>query len=85
MLKKWHFYKAITLAEEENEIYKKQKAIEKAIDKLEDVDKTIIRMKYFDRFEMHLIQDYVFLSRQGVYYRLEKTYKEIAYLINNTG
>ena len=85
LLKKWHFYKAHTSTSADgSELARKISAIEKAIATLEDDDKTIIKLKYFQGVEVDIIKDKVFLSRAAVYKRIEKTVDEIAYLVANT-
>lgn len=84
LLKKWHFYKAITLKDKDTELSKKLETIESKIRMLDDVSKEIMRMKYFDGYDVHTIASSVYMSRQGVYYRLNIAYKEIEYLANNT-
>lgn len=85
LLRKWHFYKAHTsVSGEEDALTKKIKAIEKAIAILDDVDQTIIRLKYFQGLELDLIQSQVFLARASVYKRLDKALEEMSYYISNT-
>ena len=84
LLKKWRFYKAIILNTEKDLLLKKLNAIESAINALDDRDRSIMKMKYFEGYDMDLIAKTVFMSRQGVYYRLNRVYKEMEYLINST-
>ena len=84
LLNKWHFYKAITLSSPKEELTRKINAVEKAIFTLEDIDQEIIRMKYFQAVDIELIQAQVFLSRSGVYYRINNALKELKYIIENT-
>ena len=83
LLQKWHFYKAYTSSSGADELTRKITAVEKAITSLDDVDKTIIRLKYFQRLEVDMIQSQVFLSRSVVYWRIDKAIGEIAYLVAN--
>lgn len=84
LLNKWHFYKAVTLSSPEEELARKINAIEKAICNLEDIDQEIIRLRYFQTVDIELIQTKVYLSRSGIYYRLNNAIKEIKYIIENT-
>ena len=84
LLKKWHYYKTFTLNSEENELSKKICSIENAINALDNVSQSIIRMKYFEGYEMESIAELVYMSRSGTYYRLNSACKEMAYIINNT-
>ena len=84
MLKKWHFYKAHTLTSTNNELTKKIGAIEKAIVGLDDVDKTILELKYFQCVEVDIIKSKVYLSRSVIYWRIDKAVKEISYFILNS-
>ena len=83
LLKKWHFYKAITLNLPEEELGRKIRAIENALNYLEDIDQEIIRLKYFLLVDIDIIQSKVGISRSGVYYRLDKGLQELLYIIKN--
>ena len=83
LLKKWHFYKAVTLSSPEEELARKINAIEKAVGILEDIDQEIIQLKYYQGVEIDIIQSKVCLSRSGVYYRLNNALREIKYIIEN--
>lgn len=85
LLKKWHFYKAHALnSVEGDELTKKINAIEKAITSLEDVDQTIIRLKYFQGLEVDTVKSNVFLSRSVIYWRINRAVNEMSYIIANT-
>ena len=86
MLKKWHFYKACILPlESGNELERKLNAVEKAVAALDDVDKTIIQLKFMQGADIDLIASKVFLAHSSVYKRIDKAIQELAYLIANTG
>ena len=69
--------------EKETLLSKQLKAIELAINSLDDISKSIIHMKYFERCEMNMIASRVFMSRRAVYYRLEKALKDISLAVKN--
>ena len=85
LLQKWRFYKAHTMnSVEGDELAKKINAIEKTIAFLDDVDQTIIRLKYFQGLEMDIVKSNVFLSRSVIYWRIDRAVNEISYIIANT-
>lgn len=84
LLNKWHFYKAITLSSAEYLLKQKLEAIERAVNHLDDISKAIIEMRCFKRMEMDVVAKHVYMTRQGVYKRLNKSYSEMVYFIRNT-
>ena len=83
LLQKWHFYNALVSEQENNELLRKLRAIEKAVSLLNDVNKRIIQMKYFQGYEMNVVAKSVFISRRAAYYRIETSLKEISYITEN--
>jgi hypothetical protein len=41
-------------------------------------------MRFFEKTEMDIVAARVFMTRQGVYYRINTALKEIAYIVSNT-
>ena len=86
LLKGWHFYKAsILIAQDGGELERKLNAIEKNVGNLNDVDRTIFRMRFFERAEVEVVVAQVYLSRRAVYKRIDKAVEKMVYCIANTG
>lgn len=86
LLKNWYFYKAsISTLEDGGQLKKKLDAIERAINALADVNKTIMRMRFYDCAEMETIAERVFMSRQAVYKRIENVVENMVYLFAGIG
>ena len=84
LLKNWHFYKAcISSSKDDTELGRKLEKIEKAVSMLDDVSSTIIKKHYFENTEMDIVINLVFMSRPGVYKRLNKALAEVSFLIAN--
>ena len=84
LLKNWHFYKAnVTALQENSELKRKLELIERAVSMLEDINREIITMYYFNRFTIETTASLVFMSVRGTYYRIDSAVKEIKYLVGN--
>ena len=85
-LKNWHFYKAYSLSSEGGGGLEKQlNAIERAIEALDECDAVIIRMRYFDRYEVGTMAKKLCISRQAVYKRMETILARIAFCLTQNG
>ena len=85
-LKDWYFLKAfISTTGGGGNLEKELNAIERAIEALDKNDAAVIRMRYFDKAEVEFIAKKLFLSRQAVDKRLNKTLERIAFCISNGG
>ena len=85
LLKNWHFYKACILNGEGAGLKKKVEAVERYINTLDEVDRKIIRMRFFERAEVNFIANKLFKSRRAVYYRIDGIVKEIVDCLEMTG
>ena len=63
---------------------KKLNAIENYIEKLDDVDRTIMRMKYYECAEGEVIAAHVYMTRRTVYKRIDRIIRDMIYWISNT-
>lgn len=85
-LKNWHFYKAYSSSSEDGGGLEKQlNAIERAIEALDECDAVIIRMRYFDRYEVGIIAKKLCISRQAVYKRMETILARIVFCLTQSG
>lgn len=82
LLKRWHFYKAIILTSQEEELIRKLNAIETYINALDGVDSVIMRMRFYQKVDMDTIASQVFMSRRAVYYRIDKVLEDMAFTYN---
>jgi len=82
LLKRWHFYKAIILTSQEEELIRKLNAIETYISALDGVDSVIMCMRFYQKVDMDTIASQVFMSRRAVYYRIDKVLEDMAFTYN---
>jgi len=83
LLKNWHFYKASILSiGSGSDLEIKLEKVEKAVNTLDDVNRTIIKMRFFERQEMEDVAKLVFMTRQAVYKRIKKTLETIVYMLS---
>ena len=85
LLKNWHFYRMlVSTSGNDMELKRKLDAVERSLVVLDDVSRTIIQARYFDKTEMNVVVEKAFMARSAVYKRIDKALAEMSYVIANT-
>ena len=83
MLRNWHFYKGC-ISTKETELAKKIAWVERVVEKLDPVEREIIKLRYYERTPMEILTSRLNLHRSSVYKILKKSLKKMQFVSENT-
>ena len=79
MLKNWHFYKGC-ISSCDSDFSRKMRRVEAFISNLDDLDKKIITMRYFECCSMSIVAERLSMHRVSLHRKLKKVLNKLQFV-----